>query len=181
MTAALKCLTDYAPDCHYHLIGHSAGGQLVGLMKNAHQFSSLYNVACSSGQLRNMSLSYQIKAHFFMNLVIPMSNQVFGHTKSQWFGMGEPLPAGVAAQWRHWCNGQEYVKTAFEHSIFDHEYDRLSMPAMWVHGSDDPIANGENVRDMQSVYSRIAHQTLCLEPEEFQLKENRAYEIFQPS
>ncbi len=171
LPAALTTLQQAFPDAYCHLIGHSAGGQLVGLMPNGHELRSMFNVAGSSGRLKNMKLNYRFKAHFFMNFYIPVSNLLFGHTKSQWVGMGEPLPKRVARQWQQWCNGEGYVKTAFGHTIHEHWYDDLSIPSMWVNAIDDDIAIDENVHDMMSVFTRSTPERLRLKPAEHGLKE----------
>ncbi|REL30863.1 alpha/beta hydrolase family protein [Thalassotalea euphylliae] len=171
LTAAFEHLKAQFPDAKYHLVGHSAGGQLIGLMPNAHQLSSVFNFACSSGCLANMSLINKFKAHFFMNFFIPLNNLLFGHTKSQLVGMGEPLPKQVARQWRHWCNGSGYVKMAFGRTVHQHWYDELAMPSMWVNAVDDYIAINENVADMISVFSQMPAQTLTLDPKDHDLSE----------
>ncbi len=171
MPAVFEQLKQSFPDSKYHLVGHSAGGQLVGLMHNALELSSMFNVACSSGRLKNMSNPYFIKAHFFMNMFVPFSNAFWGHTKSQWIGMGEPLPKAVAQQWRKWCNGQGYVKTAFGKTVHNHLYDDLSIPSMWVNAIDDDIAINKNVADMLSVFTKMKPEKLTLTPEHYSLDE----------
>ncbi|WP_350432050.1 alpha/beta fold hydrolase [Shewanella sp. H8] len=171
MPAVLECLQETFVQTKYHLVGHSAGGQLIGLMHNAADISSMFNFACSSGQLKNMKLSYLVQAHFFMNFFIPVSNTMFNHTKSQWVGMGEPLPKAVAKQWQQWCNGQGYVKTAFGKTVHQHCYDELALPSLWVNAVDDKIANNVNVADMMSVFPKLNGQTLTLTPSEHGLAE----------
>ncbi|QDE32976.1 alpha/beta fold hydrolase [Shewanella polaris] len=171
MPAVLECLQQIFPQTKYHLMGHSAGGQLIGLMHNAMDISSMFNFACSSGQLTNMKLAYLVQAHFFMNFFIPLSNAMFGHTKSQWLGMGEPLPKSVAKQWQQWCNGQGYVKTAFGKTVHQHCYNELTLPSLWVNAVDDDIANNANVADMMSVFPKLNGQTLTLTPSEHGLSE----------
>ncbi|PKG79289.1 alpha/beta hydrolase [Shewanella sp. Actino-trap-3] len=171
MPAVLECLKEVFPNTNYHLVGHSAGGQLIGLMHNAMDISSMFNFACSSGQLKNMKLAYLIQAHFFMNFFIPFSNAMFGHTKSQWLGMGEPLPKDVAKQWQQWCNGQGYVKTAFGKTVHQHYYNELTLPSLWVNAVDDDIANNANVADMMSVFPKLNGQTLTLTPSDYGLSD----------
>lgn len=171
LPAVLTQLQHMFPNTSYHLVGHSAGGQLVGLMHNCMQLSSIYNVACSSGSLRNMKMPYFAKAHFFMNIFIPLSNFFSGHTKSQLFGMGEPLPRLAAAQWRNWCNGQGYVRTAFGRSVTKHYYDELTTPSMWIRAVDDDIANEENVAEMISVFRKTTATSLTVCPSQYGLKE----------
>lgn len=171
LPAALNFLKNQFPDTKYHLVGHSAGGQLIGLMPNASDLSSVYNYACSSGKLVNMRLGYQLKAHFFMNFFIPVTNLLFGFTQAQWVGMGEPLPRKVARQWQQWCNGGGYVKTAFGKTIHQHHYHELEIPTLWVNAVDDDIANDKNVDDMVSVFDKLQVTKQTLNPLEYGLKE----------
>jgi len=171
LPAAFEQLKQSFPDTRYHLIGHSAGGQLVGLMPNASELSSIFNYGCSSGSLRNMRLPHQLKAHFFMNFFIPTNNTLFGYTKSHWLGMGEPLPKGVAQQWREWCNGEGYVKTSFGKTVHSHLYDQLSVPSMWVNASDDNIANHTNTDDMISVFKKLPARKLTISAKDHDLDE----------
>ena len=167
MSAALDFLKNIYPDHDYHLIGHSAGGQLVGLMDNSGELSSMFNVGCSSGSMKNLGFPFILQSHFYLNFVIPVSNFLFGHTKSQWFGMGEPLPKEVASQWRKWCNGSGYVKVHLDTHPTEHLYDTLDLPSLWVHALDDDIANLENVKDMLRVYSAISYKIISLQPKDW--------------
>ncbi|GAF56108.1 LOW QUALITY PROTEIN: hypothetical protein JCM18901_1807 [Psychrobacter sp. JCM 18901] len=164
MPAVLDALQDEFPDATYHLIGHSAGGQLIGLMPNYQAIGSVFNVACSSGRIKNMGMPYKLKAMGFMDAFIPFTNLTLGYTPSDKIGMGEPLPRGVARQWREWCNGAGYIKTAFGKSIHTHFYDELSMPALWLGFSDDDIANSENMDDMIRVFKKNARRKAILRP-----------------
>lgn len=100
MPAVLDALQDEFADASYHLIGHSAGGQLIGLMPNYESITSVFNVACSSGCIKNMKMPYKLKAKFFMDIFIPINNLMLGYTASDKVGMGENLPKHVARQWR---------------------------------------------------------------------------------
>lgn len=164
MPAVLDALKMHFPQVPYFLVGHSAGGQLLGLMHNVHDLTAFCNFGSSSGSLRNMRKSYLIKAHFFMNVFIPISNLLFGHTKSHWVGMGEPLPKHVARQWQRWCNGEGYVKTAFGKEVANHQYDHISMPSKWLLATDDDIANITNVHDMISVFPKMNAEVEQLSP-----------------
>ena len=154
MPAVLDALQDEFSDATYHLIGHSAGGQLIGLMPNYSALASVLNVACSSGRIKNMSMPYKLKAMGFMDAFIPLANLTLGYTPSDKIGMGEPLPRGVSRQWREWCNGAGYIKTAFGKSIQTHFYDDITMPSLWLGFSDDDIANRKNMDDMIRVFTK---------------------------
>ncbi|WP_018982526.1 alpha/beta hydrolase family protein [Salinimonas chungwhensis] len=169
MPAALNTIEKYFPGQSYFLVGHSAGGQLIGLMNNAHKLKAFINFGSSSGSLRNMRLRYRLKAHFFMNFFIPLSNLIFGHTKAHWIGMGEPLPRGVARQWRQWCNGSGYVQTSFGKEVTEHYYSSLTIPSKWIIASDDDIANEANLKEMIAVYEGSNARYCVLYPAAFGL------------
>jgi predicted alpha/beta hydrolase len=171
MTAVLEQLKRSFPDVDYHLIGHSSGGQLAGLMKNANDLKSMFNFGSSSGSLEHAPYPFKLKSSFFLNFYIPISNLLFGHTKSQWVGMGEPLPKLVGKQWRKWCNGEGYVKQELGKSIKEHLYDELTLKSLWLQAKDDDIANIENVKDMIRVYSKISSEIITLNPTDYKLKD----------
>lgn len=165
MPAVLSALQQRFPSVPHFLMGHSAGGQLAGLMHNVTELSGMFNFGSSSGSLRNMAVSYKFKAHFFMNVFIPLNNLLFGHTKSHLVGMGEPLPKQVARQWQQWCNGQGYVKTAFGREVTQHWYDAVDFTSHWLLASDDDIACERNARDMLSVYPNMPAELEIIEPQ----------------
>ncbi|MFN8577596.1 MAG: alpha/beta hydrolase [Candidatus Sericytochromatia bacterium] len=171
MPNVFNILKENFPNTKYHLIGHSAGGQLVGLIPSCNEFTSMFNFACSSGSIRNMRIPFKLKAKIFMDIFIPINNFLFGYTNAQWVGMGEPLPKMVAQEWSNWCNGTGYVKTAFNKTINTHWYDEINFPSMWLNAIDDDIANNKNVSDMISVFPKIKSETLTLNPKEYNLKE----------
>lgn len=171
MTAVLETLKSYFPNQKYHLIGHSAGGQLIGLMDNAMELTSVFNFASSSGSLRNMSYPFKLQASFFLNVFIPMSNLFLGKTNSQWMGMGEPLPKTVAKEWSKWCNGAGYIKVDLDKTIQNHCYNDLDLPSKWLHATDDGIANYENVQDMVRVFTKMKPEIVTLDPAKYNFKE----------
>lgn len=171
MTAVLEKLKESFPNQSYHLIGHSAGGQLVGLMDNASEIKSMFNFAASLGSLKNMNYPFKLFAFFYLNTFIPFSNLFFGKTNSQWVGMGEPLPKLVAQQWSRWCNGKGYAATDFGKAIQEHLYDDLDLPSLWLYAKDDGIANWVNVRDMSLVYSKSKAEIISIDPKELSSKQ----------
>lgn len=171
LNAAFDHLQTSHPDQKYHIVGHSAGGQLIGLMPEWRKLSSVFNVACSSGKLKNLRFPFSIQGMFFMHVFIPLSNLFFGHTKSQWVGMGEPLPKMVGKQWAEWCSGNGYIQTAFGKTVHKHWYDEMTTPSMWLNASDDDIATTENVDNMIKVFGKLPTERIYLKPEEQNTKE----------
>lgn len=171
MPAVMDALKTIFPNTRYHVVGHSAGGQLTGLMSNYADIASQFNFACSSGQLDNMRLGYRLQAKFFMGVFAPLNNLLFGYTNTQWIGMGEPLPSGVAKDWCDWCNGAGYIATAFGNTVHEHWYNDIHCPSLWVNAIDDDIANNKNVDDMTRVYTQMPIERVTLSPSDYGVKE----------
>lgn len=171
MSAVLEELKQRFPNVDYHLVGHSAGGQLIGLMRNAEEIKSVFNFACSSGSIHHARFPFKLYSAFFLYFYIPVSNFLFGHAKMQWIGMGEPLPKLVASEWARWCRGKGYVKVDLDHKIKEHVYNELSFDSIWLHATDDEIANYENVHDMIRVHPNIKAEVVTLHPEKLGYKD----------
>jgi predicted alpha/beta hydrolase len=171
MTAVFSTLKTTFPGVKYHLVGHSAGGQLIGMMHGATELTSMFNFACSSGSIRNMKNPFWLKAKYFMNVFIPLNNLIYGYTNAQWVGMGEPLPKHVARQWSLWCNSTGYAKKHIDEHDITHYYNELNFPSIWLHAIDDDIAISENVDDMIRVYPQLKSTKQTMVPAEFGLKE----------
>lgn len=116
-------------------------------------------------------MPYRAKAMFFMDVFIPTNNLIFGYTQADKIGMGEPLPRNVAKQWRDWCNGQGYIKTAFGKTVQQHFYNDIRTPSLWLNAVDDDIANEKNVADMLSVFPNLPAEKRTLNPADYGLKE----------
>ena len=170
MPTVLEELELRFPDTHYHLLGHSAGGQLIGLMHNWEKLTSVFNVACSSGRVKNMNFPFVLQANFLMRIFMPLSNALFGFSQTQWLGLGEPLPKAVGKQWSQWCLGKGYVKTAFGKTVHRHWFDGVDLPSQWINAKDDDIAIDANVQDMLEVFPKMSAQRLTLNPPDHGLK-----------
>ncbi len=170
MTAVMESLKLNFPNQLYHIVGHSAGGQLIGLMDNAFDVHSFFNFASSSGSLKNMKYPFKLSALFFLNIYIPINNLLFGKTNSQWVGMGETLPKKVASQWKKWCNSRGYVATDFGKAIEKHHFFELKCSSLWLHAIDDGIANLDNVKDMTRIYSNCNTEIITLNPKKINKK-----------
>lgn len=171
MPAVMEKLKMSFPNTSYHIVGHSAGGQLIGLMPNYKDIASVFNIACSSGSVRNMKMPYRLKAIFFMRVFIPLNVLFFNKSNSQWLGMGEPLPKHVAKQWAKWCNGVGYIATDFGKAVKTHYYNEINIPAQWIYAIDDDIANENNVKDMIRVFPNMKAEIIALNPKDYNLNE----------
>lgn len=109
LAAAVDAMSE--ADIPLFMVGHSFGGQALGLLPNHHKVARLYTFATGAGWHGWMPLSEQIKVFFMWRLVGPLLTRWKGYLHWQQLGMGEDLPLEVYRQWKRWCR--------FPHYFFD--------------------------------------------------------------
>jgi len=152
-----------------HLIGHSVGGQLVGLMPNHGLLTSVIQVASSSGYFKGMPLDFRIKTLLLLRS-LPLLTKIRGFTPTKIVRYGENLPAGVGLQWADWCLHPGYVENAFGKTIKEHFYDQFKAPILSISSTDDPIATTKNVDDLLRLFTVCSIKRLRLQPSDFGMR-----------
>src|SRR5690606_25145207 len=94
------------------LLGHSAGGQMVGLLPNHRRVARLVGVSSSTGWFKGMAPGFRFKARLGLRCIIPLGILLKGYGPCAAVGLGENLPAGVARQWGQWCAAGGYATNA---------------------------------------------------------------------
>jgi predicted alpha/beta hydrolase len=181
MPAALDWLRQRTGAETVDLIGHSAGGQLVGLMPNHAALRRVLMVSASSGHVRGLRFPYRIAAYAYLRLYLPVTARALGYSPSKIIGMGEDLPAGVARQWSRWCLRPGYVANEFGRGISRHYYDEFRAPILSLYASDDSIATPRNVDDLLRLFPLAPKQTVCLDPSRFNVPRFGHVDFFRAS
>lgn len=133
------------------LIGHSAGGQLVGLAKHSETLSGMIFVACQSGYWKHFT-KIKRRLWLFWNLVIPVLSKGRDYFPARLLGLSTvDLPSGVALQWASWCRSPDYLFDG-SHLIDTQRYPKLSMPILAYSFSDDKFAPHRAVEALLAKY-----------------------------
>lgn len=82
------------------LVGHSYGGQALGLMQNHHKVTAMYYFGTSAGWHGYMPFKEKIKVQVIWNIVFPPMVVTTGYLPWSKLNMGADLPKGVYQQWR---------------------------------------------------------------------------------
>ena len=118
------------------VVGHSAGGQLVGLAPNAKTLERAVLVASQSGSWRLWPglRKYGLAALWY---TMPLIARAAGYFPSKLLGLGsEDLPRNVATQWAVWGQHRDYL-FAFNDT---RGYGELRLPILAVSFADDSYA-----------------------------------------
>jgi predicted alpha/beta hydrolase len=143
-------------------LGHSFGGQALGLSGIADRFARYMTIAAGSGYLGHTREAAKLTRS--MNLIgLPVA-AVLG-TVPKWAGMGEPLPFGAFNQWRRWCNSPNYFFSDPSVPQISRFAD-VHIPMIAVGFEDDPWATRQSVEALIAWYSAAPIKIRWFTPEE---------------
>ena len=147
MPAVLDFLDAKFPSLPKLIMGHSVGGQKVGMMPNHRKIKGMVTYATSVGYWGFMPLGYKLQTLFFFHIFTPISNVLFGYVAAKKLGLMEDLPKQVVLDWRHWCSvpeyffNKKYAPTSADKGFFQ----ELTFPIQVYWATDDPISNARSV------------------------------------
>lgn len=118
-------------------IGHSFGGQLIGLLDAANDVRGSVLVASQLGYYGHWDAFDRWKLNFIWRAVVPTLTASFGYLPGQ-AGLGEDLPRGVAEEWAAWCSNPEYLIAHYPDAR--ERFARFDKPLLFYSFDDDEIA-----------------------------------------
>ena len=143
------------------VVGHSVGGQLLGLLPRPERVHALLGIAAQSGYWKLWSGFKRFQVSFLWFVLIPTVCATIGYLPSQLVGGGEHIPGGVARQWGQAGRQRRYVADRF---ASDSSYDRVRMPLRLVGFSDDTFAPERAVKGLADLYPQAPAELLRVEP-----------------
>jgi predicted alpha/beta hydrolase len=103
---------DKWPDHKLLVVGHSSGGQTMGLVPNLNLVEGFVAVASIGGNAGHWTglgnLPRRLILRFMWHILMPSLSHVFGHYPGKRLGLSN-LPKGVALQWSRWCRHPDYL------------------------------------------------------------------------
>jgi predicted alpha/beta hydrolase len=150
--AAVEALEKLRPGTSLRGIGHSFGGQALGLCGVSGRFARHMTIAAGSGYLGHTREPEKLRRQ--MNSFGWPLAALFGFLP-RWAGFGEPIPFGAFDQWRRWCNSPDYFFS--DKSVPETErFLSVTLPILVVGFEDDPWATRKSVEALAGWYSNAA-------------------------
>ena len=158
---ALDLLQRVSPGARLLVVGHSFGGQCLGVVPGSERYSGLLAVASQSGYWRHWSGPGRAGMWLATHVVLPGLSKALGYFPAQRLGQGEDLPAGVASEWASWCRHPGYIVGALDAHA---QYARLRLPlrAIWL--ADDSYAPLPAVRALLGFYPSAPGEIVEVHP-----------------
>ena len=152
LTGVIDWVTRELRPASLAIVGHSAGGQIVGMAPNADRIDRLVFVCAQSGYWRHWPGLGAWRLGFLW-YTMPTIARLFGYFPSRVFGLGsEDLPREVASQWARWGRHPEYLFSDTDPA----PYARIDAPILAWSFADDTYAPRPAVEALLGRYPAAA-------------------------
>ncbi|HZY17493.1 MAG TPA: alpha/beta fold hydrolase [Ramlibacter sp.] len=139
------------PGVPLHLLGHSLGAQLPGLLCNQHKVSGMLSVAAGSGYWRENAPRLRRTIWYFWWVLVPVATRLCGYFPGRRLRKVGDLPAGVMLQWRRWCLDPKYSVGA-EGEAVRRQYAAARFPLLALSFTDDELMTLRGTHSLVDLY-----------------------------
>lgn len=161
-TAAVAWMRGRYKALPLNYVGHSFGGQTLGLLANNAEVSRALFIAAQAGYWKLMAAPERYRVYAMLRFVGVPLTRLIGYTPG-WTGLGLDLPKGVFLQWVGWVMSERYMfddPTLKALENFPHYKGALRALCM----SDDPWATRPAVELLCSGFTSIEPDILTITP-----------------
>ncbi len=144
-------------------VGHSLGGQILGLVPNRERVCAMVTVAAGSGYWRENSPTLRRYVWWLWYVVAPLSLRLFGYFPGRALRKVGDLPAGVMAQWRRWCLHREYLVGA-EGDDVRRRFLEVNTPILSLSFADDEYMSLRNIESLHGFYAAAPREIKRVDP-----------------
>ena len=178
-TAALDWAAAEFPGRRLMAVGHSFGGQCLGLLPNRHLIERTVLVASQLGYWGAFAPRHRPRAWFGIHVLIPGLSHALGYFPGSRVGLGEDLPKGVALEWAKWCRSPHYL---FDHLTPEERkgYDTFAAPMLAFKFTDDNFASGDTVEQLMGYYRRARPVLRTVHPQDVGVEHVGHFGFFRP-
>jgi predicted alpha/beta hydrolase len=107
-TAAVAWMRERYKNLPLNYVGHSFGGQALGLLANNSEVSRALLIAAQAGYWKLMASPERYRVYAMLNFVGTPLTRLLGYAPG-WSGLGEDLPKGVFEEWVSWVMSKRYL------------------------------------------------------------------------
>lgn len=166
MRAALAEASARADGLPVFTLGHSVGGQFLGLLTNHHLARAHVQVAVSVGYWPWEQAPFRYLAWWFWRVHGPLMLAIKGYVPTGGGWSGLPLPPRVFEEWRRWCLRPAHFGPDLATYLSDNVFADLRAPVLNVGFEDDPIATRRTVAELDRFYPNVARESRWFTPAE---------------
>ncbi|MGZ5097165.1 MAG: alpha/beta hydrolase family protein [Usitatibacter sp.] len=146
-----------APHLPLGFMGHSLGGQLLGVLPDNARVRAAINVTTGSGWYKfNQRMRLEVRMLWFV--AMPLLTPLFGYFPGKALRMVGNLPRGVTWQWRRWCLHPEYILAEGEGARA--AFGRVAAQILAYSFEDDHLITRTAIESLNGFYrnARLTHR-----------------------
>ena len=167
------------PSAELIWLGHSLGGQLLGLIPHPERIDRIVTVASGTGYWRQASSQVRRTSWLLWYLAIPLATPIAGYFPGKRLNMVGDMPAQAMRQRSRWCRSRNYL---FDHLSTEQlkGYQRLTQSYHAFAISDDELLVENNVRALLQRYPNTQQKLTRLTPQQAGRRIGH-FNIFKPT
>lgn len=178
--AMIGAVQERAKRLPIYWLGHSLGGQILGLLPNWGRIAKAVTIATGSGYWMENAPSIKWKAWWLWFVVAPLATRVFGYFPGKRLRKVGDLPRGVMDQWCRWCRDPDYVVGAEGRAIRE-RFSEITIPIASFSFTDDAMMSARNVESMHQCYSSSPRVMKRISPQEIGVERIGHFGFFRPN
>jgi predicted alpha/beta hydrolase len=162
ITAAVKWMRERYRQIPLLYVGHSFGGQALGLLPNNDEVSRALLVAAQAGYWKLMASPEKYRVYAMLNFVGVPITQWLGYAPGR-LGIGEDLPKDAFLQWVRWVMSPRYLfddRSLVSVANFAHYHGALRA----ICPADDPWATRPAVELLCAGFTAIRPEIVTVTP-----------------
>ena len=178
VTAAVAWMRERYHTLPLNYVGHSFGGQALGLLANNAEVSRALLIAAQAGYWKLMASPERYRVYALLNFVgIPLT-RLLGYAPG-WSGIGEDLPKGVFEQWVDWVMSKRYLFDDTKLKALEN-FPRYKGALRALCLSDDPWATRAAVELLCSGLTSIEPEVITITPADAGVAKIGHFGFFRP-
>ncbi|HKU13883.1 MAG TPA: alpha/beta fold hydrolase [Steroidobacteraceae bacterium] len=177
--AVIDFMKARVPGLQLHWVGHSLGGQLLGLIPNREHIDRVITVATGNGYWRENSWQTRRFVWWLWYVIAPLALQVAGYFPGKRLRKVGDLPRGVMAQWRRWCLNREYV-VGVEGESVRQAYAAVRTPMLSLSFTDDEMMSEQGIRSLHGLYRGAPIEYRRIAPRDVGVQRIGHFGFFRP-
>ncbi|HEV8334154.1 MAG TPA: alpha/beta fold hydrolase [Steroidobacteraceae bacterium] len=177
--AVIEFMKARAPGVPLYWIGHSLGGQLLGLIPNRERIDRIVTVAAGNGYWRENSWQTKRFVWWLWFVAAPLALRIAGYFPGKRLRKVGDLPRGVMEQWRRWCLNREYV-VGVEGEGARRSYASVRMPMLSLSFTDDEMMSEQGIRSLHGLYANAPIEYRRIAPRDVGVQRIGHFGFFRP-
>jgi predicted alpha/beta hydrolase len=160
------------------VVGHSVGGQAIGLLPNNDMIARSLLVSAQAGYWALMTPPENYRAYAMVKFLGRPITRLLGYTPGK-LGIGEDLPQGVFLQWTDWVMRERYYYDDPNLKALAN-YGQYKGPLRALSFTDDPWATLPMVELLCSGFTATKPEILSITPKQVGVRKIGHFGFFRP-